>query len=281
MTQLLDIDATELATHFADSAFGVHHHLADHPLLTVEAVAELAEQLPERNVEHNQGASAGTVVGTAGVASLDEKPGEIARGIETNGCWMVLKKIELVPAYDELLNETLNEVEPLVQGREGGMNLREGFIFLSAPNSTTPAHTDHEHNFLLQIRGSKEMNVGRWRDSAEEQEQVERMFSGNRNMDRLPFDPTAYDLHPGDGVYVPPNAPHWVINGPGVSVSLSITFRTPVTQRGAVVNSINHQLRKLHITPTPPGEHLATDKAKFAAYQALRRLKPSGSAAKS
>jgi Cupin superfamily protein len=276
MTQLLDIDGTELASHFATSSFGVHHSLTDHPLLTVEAVADLAEQLPERNVEHNQGAQASAVVGTAGVASINARPGEVARGIETNGCWMVLKKIELVPAYNDLLNETLNEVEPLVQGREGGMNLREGFIFLSAPNSTTPAHTDHEHNFLLQIRGSKEINVGRWRDSAEEQEQVERMFAGNRNMDKLPFDPTAYDLQPGDGVYVPPNAPHWVQNGPGVSVSLSITFRTPVTERGAIVNIINHQLRKLHLTPTPPGEHLATDKAKLAAYRAAQKLKRPG-----
>lgn len=273
MTKLLEIDADQLASNFAKEAFGVHHRLADHPLLTVDAVAKLAGELPEKDVEHNQGAKADLVVGSAGVASLDESPEEIARNIETNGCWMVLKQIQQIPAYDQVLNETLDEVNPMVKGREGGMNLREGFIFLSAPDSTTPAHTDHEHNFLLQIRGTKAINVGRWHDRAEEQQQVEKMFGGDRNMDHMPYDPTLYDLHPGDGVYVPPNAPHWVVNGPEVCVSLSITFRTPVTERGAIVHGVNRRLRKLHFSPRPPGEHLATDKAKAAAFNALKSVK--------
>jgi hypothetical protein len=271
-TQLLDIDADSLADHFAETPFGVHHNLADHELLSVEAVAKLAEKLPSERIEHNSG-DIPAVVGDRAVDVIDEKPGDIARNIETNGSWMVLKNIELVPEYHRLLDETLDEVTPLVAGREGGMNLREGFIFLSAPNSTTPAHTDHEHNFLLQIRGSKQMNIGRFRDSEAEQLHVEKMFAGQRNMDQLPDDPTAYDLRPGDGVYVPPNAPHWVVNGPEVSVSLSITFRTPVTERGAVVHSMNRRLRKLRISPRPPGEHLAVDKAKFAVHRTLKSLR--------
>ena len=47
------------------------------------------------------------------------------------------------------------------------MTEREGFIFLSAPGSTTPAHTDPEHNFLLQVRGPKEMNVGAFPDPSD------------------------------------------------------------------------------------------------------------------
>jgi hypothetical protein len=271
MTELLQIDAAKLAENFAKTPFEVHHALTDHELLSVESIAKLAEQLPGNSIEQNKGTVA-AAVSDGKVPISDEAPGEIARNIETNGCWMVLKNIEQVPAYDELLNELLNEVEPLVQGREGGMNLREGFVFLSAPNSTTPAHTDHEHNFLLQVRGSKEMNIGRFPSVEAEQLQVEKMFAGDRNMDVLPVDPTAYDLRPGDGVYVPPNAPHWVINGPAVSVSLSITFRTPVTERGAVVHSINRRLRALKVSPRAPGEHLATDRAKFAAHRALKSL---------
>lgn len=272
MTKLLEIDADKLAENFAKEPFGVKHHLAEHQLLTVEAVAKLAEALPADNIEHNRGAAA-DVVASAPIEVSDESPGEIARNIESNGCWMVLKNIEQVPAYQTLLDECLNEVDPLVQGREGGMNLREGFVFLSAPKSTTPAHTDHEHNFLLQIRGSKQMNLGRFADRQVEQQQVEKMFAGDRNMDRLPDDPVAYELEPGDGVYVPPNAPHWVVNGPAVSVSLSITFRTPITERGAIVHTVNRRLRKLHISPRPPGEHIATDKAKFALHKKLKSLR--------
>ncbi len=272
MTQTLEIDEATLASNFAKNPFSVHHSLANHPLLTVEAVAKLAEELPERSIEHNKGTAIGIVAGSE-IEVVNASPGDIARNIDTNGCWMVLKNIEQVAAYHGLLDELLDEVNPLVQGREGGMNLREGYVFLSAANSTTPAHTDHEHNFLLQIRGSKQMNIGRFHDRKIEQLQVEKMFAGERNMDRLPDEPTAYELKPGDGVYVPPNAPHWVVNGPEVSVSLSITFRTPVTERGAVVHSINRRLRKLRISPRPPGERVAVDKAKFAAHRTLKALR--------
>lgn len=271
MPELLEIDPNELSSHFAKSAFSVKHNLLGDDRLGVDAVADLADQLPGTSVEHNR-ADIPAVVADGKVDVLDESPGELARNIDTNGCWMVLKNIEQVPAYHELLDQLLDEVTPLVSGREGGMNLREGYIFLSAPNSTTPAHTDHEHNFLLQVRGTKQMNIGRFADPLREQLQVEKMFAGHRNMDQLPDDPVAYELSPGDGVYVPPNAPHWVVNGPQVSVSLSITFRTPVTERGAIVHSVNRHLRKLKISPRPPGEHLATDKAKFAAHHRLKSL---------
>ncbi len=272
MTQLLEIDASTLASNFSKNPFGVHHNLGDHPLLSVESVAVLADQLPAESIEHNRGDVA-SVVADGEVDVVNDTPGEVARNIDTNGCWMVLKNIEQVPAYHEMLDTLLDEVNPLVEGREGGMNLREGYVFLSAANSTTPAHTDHEHNFLLQIRGSKQMNLGRFNDPKVEQLQVEKMFAGQRNMDRLPDEPTAYELKPGDGVYVPPNAPHWVNNGPEVSVSLSITFRTPVTERGAVVHTMNRRLRKLKLSPRPPGESVPTDKAKFAVHRTLKSLR--------
>jgi mannose-6-phosphate isomerase-like protein (cupin superfamily) len=271
VTELLEINADELSSHFAKSAFAVKHNLVADDRLSVEAVAELADALPTSSIEHNRG-DVSAVVANGKVETLDESPGDIARNIDTNGAWMVLKNIEQIPAYHTLLDETLDEVAPLVSGREGGMNLREGYVFLSAPNSTTPAHTDHEHNFLLQIRGTKQMNIGRFADKRDEQLQVERMFAGTRNMDRLPDDPVAYELEPGDGVYVPPNAPHFVLNGPSVSVSLSITFSTPVTERGAIVHAVNRHLRKLHVSPRPPGEHLATDKAKLSFHRRVSSL---------
>ena len=272
MPRLLEIDPETLGANFAKAPFAVSHTLAANPLLSVEAVAVLAGELPERSIEHNSG-KIPTVVGDRQIEVIDDSPAEVARNIETNGAWMVLKNIEQIPAYHRLLDETLDEVDPMVRGREGGMNLREGYIFLSAPESTTPAHTDHEHNFLLQIRGTKQMNVGRFRDPEAEQLQLERMFAGQRNMGHLPDDPVAYDLAPGDGVYLPPNAPHWVVNGPQVSVSLSITFRTPITERGAIVHTVNRRLRRLRIHPRPPGEHIATDKAKFAMHRTLKSLR--------
>jgi len=181
MTRLLEIDVPKFEDSFAERSMGVTHGLCGHEELSVEAVADLADALPASSVEHNR----------SDVAA-------------------VLKNIEHQPVYRRLLDELLDEVVPLVKGDEGGMNLREGFIFLSAPNSATPAHTDHEHNFLLQVRSPKRMYVGSFRDPLAEQLQIERMYAGHRNMDQLPDDPILYDLSPGEGVYVPPCAPHYV-----------------------------------------------------------------------
>ena len=100
---------------------------------------------------------------------------------------MVLKQIETIPAYRELLDKALDEVEPLVTDRDGGMNERLGFIFLSAPDSVTPAHTDHQHNFLLQVRGSKDMNVRHFPDPRTQQLALEdSLGGGHRNVEWEP-----------------------------------------------------------------------------------------------
>ncbi|MEA2442237.1 MAG: hypothetical protein QOH76_3661 [Thermoleophilaceae bacterium] len=269
MTRLLEIDAEQFATSFAREPFTVRHGLTEHPLLSVESLAQLADRVPSGSVEHNRG-DVPEVLSSGEAPREDLSPGEIARGIETNGCWMVLKHIEQDPEYKQLLDETLDEVAPLVNDREGGMHRREGFIFLSAPNSVTPSHIDPEHNFLLQVRGWKEMNVGRFGDPKAEQELLERYYSGgHRNLEWKPEDATTYRLDPGHGIYVPVHAPHFVRNGDSVSVSLSITWFTPSIERDARVHALNARLRKLGISPLAPGRRAASDHAKASAAKAL------------
>jgi hypothetical protein len=272
MSGLLDIDAEELARRYGRDSMAIDHRLADHRLLTVEAVAELADELPVDKVEHNAGALPSVLPGGEAPRS-DLSPGEIARGIERNGQWMVLKNIELSPDYRQLLDDTLDEVAPLVAGREGGMTRREGFIFLSAPGSVTPSHLDPEHNFLLQVRGTKDMHVGRFASAAHEQSELERYYhGGHRNIDRLPETAETYNLVPGRGVYVPVHAPHWVANGPQASVSLSITWYTPAVDRAGRVHAFNGRLRRLRLDPRPPGDGGA-DHAKAFLQRSLSRLK--------
>ncbi len=208
------------------------------------------------------------------VRRSDEPVGEVARNIETNGCWMVLKNIELDAEYKRLLDQGLDEVAPHVRGRDGGMVEREGFIFLSAPGSMTPSHTDPEHNFLLQVRGTKQINVGRFPDPDTEQIALENALGGgHRNVDWEPADPVGFDLGPGDGVYVHPHAPHWVENGESVSVSLSITFATPASKQTRQLHALNARLRRLGLSPTIPGRRPGLDRRKAACLTALGRVR--------
>ena len=57
-----------------------------------------------------------------------------------------------------------------------------------------------------------------------------------------------FDLQPGDAVYFPPTAPHWVQNGDDVSVSFSITFRSEAGDRRQRVYWVNHRLRSLGLS---------------------------------
>lgn len=272
MTTLLDIDDGTFAASFGRGPCAVRHRLTDHPLLTVEAIAQLAERLPEDRIEHNLG-NLPLVVGRADAPRTSLPPGEIARGIETNGCWMVLKNIEADAQYVALLDATLDEVAAQIDG-EGAMGLREGFIFLSAPGSVTPAHLDPEHNLLLQVRGEKTINVGRFPDSDTEQLELERYYAGGgRNIEWLPAEPQTFSMQPGDGVYAPVHAPHWVTVPDNVAVSLSITFRTRATDDAVILHRINGGLRRLRFSPAPIGAHPFSDRAKLLAGHGLRAIR--------
>ena len=252
------------------------HRLLDHPLLSLDALGELADYLPEDRVERLRG-DAPEIVADGGSQAAERSPGEVARTIEDNGLWMVLKNIERHPDYKRLLDETLDEVSPLVKDSEGGMTLREGFVFLSSPNSTTPSHTDPEHNFLMQVRGTKQMTVGRFPDEDTRQLEIEDHVSGgHRNIDWLPVEPKVFEMEPGDAVYVPPHAPHMVKNGPTASVSFSITFRTPELERVQRVSSINARMRRLGLSPKPPGRRPRADRVKASTSKALGRVRRLG-----
>jgi hypothetical protein len=194
--------------------------------------------------------------------------------------WMVLKRIEQIPEYKRLLDEALDEVEPFVADREGGMTQREGFVFLSAPDSTTPSHTDPEHNILLQIRGWKEMTVGRFPDERTRQLELEDHVSGgHRNIDWKPVDPRVFRLDPGNAVYVPPHATRSISGVRQVTdrdteaVSLSVTWRTPEIERVARVSSINARMRRLGLEPKPPGSRPGSDRVKAGVSKAMGRIR--------
>jgi hypothetical protein len=249
---LVQLDSAEFAEGFARRPFRVRHSLVDHPLLTLEAIAELADRVPLRSVERHQSDLPQVMPG--GAPDLDGRPSDTVRGIETNGCWMVLWYLEQVPEYKALLDEVLDEAQRYVGNEYGGMCQRELFLFLSAPDATTPLHFDPEHNFLLQIRGTKQMNVGRFVDPSIQQLELDRYHDGgHRNLENVPTEMTAFDMSPGEGVYVYPFAPHWVKNGPTASISLSVTFRTQDSRRTELIHRFNARLRRLHMSPRSAG----------------------------
>ena len=190
---------------------------------------------------------------------------------------MVLKRVEQDAEYGQLLDQCLDAVA--VQAKVPRMLRREGFIFLSSPNAVTPFHLDPEHNFLLQIRGSKTVSMWdrddrlvlpkrRWRSSMPRSSIA---TCPGATSSRPP--PGVVPLKPGQGLHFPVAVPHWVQNGPEVSISFSITFRSEASHARELVYRANAKLRKLGLSPRPPGESLLLDSTKSAAFAALAKLK--------
>ena len=257
--------------------FMLRHQMTNHPLLTLDALAKLADGLPSGAIDCL--AAKQDVVTPGIVPPRLPRPSRTILDIQNNGCWMVLLNIEQNGTYRDLLNEVMREIIPVLPDREGRVEMAEAFVFLSSPGSTTPAHIDPEHNFLLQICGSKLIKVGQYPDTGSKRREIDRYLGGgHRNMGYLPRQAAEYCLLPGFGLYLPPWLPHWVINGPTASISLSVTFRTQRSERFELASKFNSKLRKLGFSPGAAGDVQLVDSVKAALMKSKGWIKRGGKA---
>ncbi len=135
------------------------HGIADHPLLTIEAMAELARILPEESIEFNAATNLPLGISNSDTPHTGLNVHETIERIEECGSWVLLKTIDQVPAYNALMREVLAEIEPVILPKTGPMMRLEGFIFISSPGAVTSLHFDPEYNILFQARGSKTMTL--------------------------------------------------------------------------------------------------------------------------
>ena len=270
---LLDIDAAEFAAAFARRSIPVSHGLSEHPLFTVDAIAELADRLPAKSVRRVQGdlpLDSGYQWVDVGVGP----PSESVRDVERTGVRIALRDIQQVPEYAELINECLDSVAELVAEREGGMSQRAGYLFISCPASTTPMHFDVEHSFLLQVKGVKHVSVAPFEDNPGlRRRELDRWMDGEEcDFEAMQRQAETTRIEPGVGVYLPSFVPHWVATEAGVSISFSIPFHTPYAERGEAVTTINKQLRRIHLSPRPLGRSERVDTTKVVLFRSLQKL---------
>lgn len=272
---LLDLDPSMFDSHFNRQPFTIGHHLCDHPLFQFDRLLELARSLPEELIEYNAGN-----LPVNQEQQLTPRNGlsaeETIRRIEGCKSWMVLKHVENDPTYRELLHDCLAEVRPHSDRVVPGMRDAYAYIFLTSPNSVTPYHMDPEHNFLLQIRGSKTVHLFDGRDRSIVSECDLETFYGDetRNMtltDENRDKSMVFDLQSGQGLHFPVTYPHWVQNGNAVSISFSITFRTPDLDRRKTVYSMNHRMRLRGGHPTPYGAVPWKDSLKYNSFRLWRK----------
>ena len=283
---MLGFQPDDFHRYYPHRPFKITHPLCDREELQLDRLVELAKRLPDDQVEYYGGSvpvnQKGKTYPKNGLSIV-----ETVRRIEECGSWMVMKNVQVDPAYGELLRTLLSDVYAQF-GRDRSaywmrdLHREKAFIFITSPNSVTPYHLDDEHNFLLQVRGSKQVSMWDPNDRTVMPEtQIEHMLEcwHQEGYDRhMPYQDefqkraTVFQLNPGEGLHFPFGAPHWVKNGPAVSISFSITWRSLMSDRNGVVYYVNKRLRRFGLTPTPPERAEWRDSLKYNLFQGGRRL---------
>ena len=233
--RVLDSDLTKFRECFGRVPFALHHRLASSGLFTINRLTAIAEKMIATGRSDRLGMFSGAQ-GPSDRQRARKNPAAAALArLESANYWITFINIsEVDPEFDALYRETLQDVEALLgvpvikDVTRGHMN-----VFLASPHAITPYHMDHEHNFLCQVASDKDVWLWDPSDRVNLSEMdIERFYCGDMGAARYKADAQdrAHQFHisPGDALYQPPLAPHWVKNGAGVSISVSVDRKSVV-----------------------------------------------------
>jgi hypothetical protein len=246
----------------------LEHRLMDHHLLQPDQLVELGRRLDVQGLvrTHSDKASAGTPFNDAPSTHPNRKSAEdTLRQIREAGAWMSLLNVQTDSVYRKLVDEVIDELRPHIEGRDPGVCYRGGWIFVTSPNAVTPFHMDKEHNFILQIRGTKTLYVWDHRDIDVVSEHARDRFHYNHSRELIVWSEEfrkrarVFKLQPGQGAYMPSTSPHMVENDDGPSITVSFTYYTNSTRKDSRLHALHERMRLAGIKPSPVGSNAVTD----------------------
>lgn len=276
--QIIDPATTAALTSvYPESPKPLRHNLAGHRLFQPDALIALASRMRPEDILCFRG-DISVDPGVDGAPATGLSPEETIRNIAHNNSWMVFKSAEQDAGYRLMLDRLLDDVANIVEPITGPMLHREAFIFVSSPGAVTPFHMDPEHNILMQLTGQKIITVFPAGDEELVPDEAHEAFhlGGKYNLDwREDFAArgTGYRLTPGDALYVPVKAPHWVKNGPKSSISLSITWRSAWSYNEQYARQFNSVVRRFGLNPAAPKRFPDQNQMKSLAWRSLDKAK--------
>jgi hypothetical protein len=281
-TCIVETNSSDFRDKFNQKSFEFSHNLAEHPLFEFSRLIELANTIALKHDPNKVVCLSSNIPPDCKWSDMTpkEQVAEAIAHIEKSGSLILIKSGHLDPEYRVLMEQILAELEKLTEvPLHQEITWPELYIFISSPNSITPYHIDHESNFLFQIKGNKDVYLfDRLDRSILTEREIEQYFVGDLQAatyrEANQHKATTYHLIPGTAVHHPSLAPHWVKNGDLPSVSLSINFCMRSIDLNARVYQVNHFLRKLGLTPTPPGHVAFKDRAKMTALGVFAKAKP-------
>ncbi|MBY0422910.1 MAG: cupin-like domain-containing protein, partial [Parvularculaceae bacterium] len=213
MNEVKLVDAAEFGERYPDRPAKIAISIKS-PLLERRRLIALGKSLQPHLLEYNSGevpiSTSPDAIPPSG-RSFEETVLEIG---ERNS-WVNLRNLEWDPEYKTFTDECVAPIADLVTAKTGPIIQRENFLFISSAGAVTPAHIDEEHSVLFQVEGEKVVTIYSQSDrEIVPQEKLEEFHSGgHRNVIIKPEQEKrgqAFRLKPGEALYIPPLAPHWV-----------------------------------------------------------------------
>lgn len=239
----------DVSQRFGRETLVVPHNLHTRPMFSDEGLIKLLDSYPRDKLGvftmgHDPVDWQSWRVGQAG----DMGGAELMQAVEDGRIWLNLRAANHhLPDYAVLCDEIFRDKEDQVSGLK--TMKRDLGVLISSPNAQVFYHLDSPLVSLWQIRGTKHVRVYPPKAPYARPEQIEAVVLRETD-EQIPFD-LAWDqdaqdvtLEPGMMVTWAQNAPHRIVNGPMVNVSLSVEFMTPAALLRANVIYANGVLRR-------------------------------------
>lgn len=273
---IVAIDPEQRSRMRSVDSFGFRHSLATKQLVSLDGVEELIKYYQsEKRYDLIY-----SLINSKEIAPQKALDAVAAlKSSEFTNTWIRLTQVDdAVPEIRDVTRSFIQDLSDLY-GRNIEAEVFKPFVtlFVSSPNEVTPYHFDHTWNFLLQLNGTKtvflfDQNDPRVLRQTDQENWYGRNYVPSKRENS--GDGIPYFLRPGDGVHHPVNAPHWVQNGPEISISLSIGLCLHETNRCAKIHQVNYMLRKFGLNPSPPSPSRRADRLKIALLDTFSDRKP-------
>jgi len=259
----------------------LRHSYTGHPLLTLEALKDLAERLHETKTGQVKYLASGVKL-DSDFRTLTENQknlsiAEVFDNMKNPGSWIALYAVQSDPRYRKLVWDIVKSVKQDWQKQDPGVFFVDGYIFISSAPSVTPFHIDRENNFLLQLAGRKKFGV--WNpdnkdvltEEAKEGWIVKSSLSKVKYKNDYLESARVHDvLEAGEGIYMPSTSPHMTYANEDLttpdspySITMGVVFYTKRTRKLANIYFFNTLIRRLGMAPTAPGKNAVLDTFKY------------------
>jgi len=265
---------------FGRQPLQLSHTLSQSTLFGEDSLADLIEQVPASHYNlntmgydhENPEWKEGSIAGHSGQ--------EVLSAIKNGRMWLNLRRLpEVDDRFRDLINRMMAELSANVPGLS---TYRHDLgLLISSPKVRVFYHADVPGQALWQISGRKKISVYPNEQPFLEPKDFEKVVLGMTE-EEIPYEPwfdgfaRSYELEPGDMIHWPLNAPHQVINGDCLNISITTSYWTKEIRNSYAVNYANGVLRQnfgLNPTSNRPGISLYPKAALAFAWKSLQLQK--------